>query len=457
MTCKNFTGKEVEPSTSSYDENYDKFLARHFDDVGGKHLDKSAAYKKLGKYEAAPRDYDSRDDSSADDEDEEEEDDDDSSTDRPKSSRNPVESTDHDWYYDSRKDYDRIKALSEKQVAELVKKPGNCKHYEKDGMICATCADPETGDNSESCSYSSTPLDKKVAYLSKKSFKTPQKSETEEPENTDDEAEEQEELAVNPPPRGSKPLKHKTESEDADYGAYKLAGTNDDVEDYDEPKFAQIKAEPKQSKEVNDFEIIPQAQFKPRNVKQAYNDFSAKDWSKCNKLMKGDMTCYYCKDHRGAVQEECMFISASNPKKYKVERSETTSYDNSKKPTATTKKPITPTRRPYTLEPASSTARFEAIRAGPARTEKQEKFARMRIGRPLMPTRAALKATAEPLVTPATDLNPANYDDFIKRSDRKTIKRMASYKKKNHFDDDFFQPAESRVIRFESHVMHDSK
>jgi hypothetical protein len=369
---------------------------------------------------------------------------------------------DDDWY-GSRHDYERIKALSEKQVAELVKKPGNCKHYEKDGMVCATCKDPETGDNSESCAYSSVPTDKKVAYLSNKSYRTPPKGETDGVET-----ESQEEAAVNPPPKGPKPLKHLSESEDADYGAYKLAGSNDgsdDVADYDEPKFAQIKAEPKTTTEVNDFEIIPQQEFQPRGVKEAYSDFSTKDWSKCNKLMKGDMTCYYCKDHRGAVQEECMFISASNPKKYKVARSETSSWDNSMKPTTTTKKPITPTRRPYTaytLEPASSTATFEAVRAGPnrpARSEKQEKFARMRIGRPLMPTRAApLKSTAEPLVTPATSINPTSYDDFVRRSDKKTIKRMATFKKrqKERFTDDFFKPSESPVTDFESHVNHGS-
>lgn len=468
---KNLTGIEVEPS-STYEESYDKFLKRHFDDVGEKHLDNKAEYKqvanfkkapknykKSAKYEAEPKEYEDDEGGSSssaeDDEGGEEGDDDSDYESTPVKPKRNNDDDDDGWYYDSRKDYERIKALSEKQVAELVKKPGNCKHYEKDGMMCATCKDPETGDNSESCAYSSVPTDKKVAYLSNKSYRTPPKSET------DGETESQEEAAVNPPPSGPKPLKHLSESEDAEYGAYKLAGENDDVADYDEPKFAQIKAEPQTTTEANDFEIITQQEFQPRDVKDAYSDFKTKDWSKCNKLMKGDMTCYYCKDHKGAVQEECMFISASNPKKYKVARSETSTWDNSKKPTATTKKPITPTRRPYTQEPASTTAKFEAIRAGPNRpamSEKQEKFARMRIGRPLAPTRGTVKPTAEPLVTPATSINPTSYDDFVRRSDRKTIKRMAHFrKKKNHFDDDFFQPAESRVISFESHVNHDAK
>lgn len=58
---------------------------------------------------------------------------------------------DHDFSYRNHNDYERIKALSEKQVEELHKKPGNCKHYEKDGMVCAECKDPDTGDTSEVC------------------------------------------------------------------------------------------------------------------------------------------------------------------------------------------------------------------------------------------------------------------------------------------------------------------
>ena len=58
-------------------------------------------------------------------------------------------SVDHDFSYRNADDYERIKALSEKQVEELHKKPGNCKHYEKDGMVCAECKDPDTGDSSE--------------------------------------------------------------------------------------------------------------------------------------------------------------------------------------------------------------------------------------------------------------------------------------------------------------------
>lgn len=420
-------------SPDKYDEDYNKFLNRNFARVNEKHLDKKDEYKQAQLSEAS-RDYDG--DSSA-----EEEDDDEGAGDA-KASKPDDYGVDHDWYYNGKEDYERIKALSERQVAELHKKPGNCKHYEKDGMVCATCEDPETGDNSESCAYSSQPDDKKVAYLSKKShnYKKPHAVEVQEPENQEDESEDQEEVAVNPPPKGPKPLKSKSEAEDADYGAYKLASSNDDVDDYDEPKFAHIKVEPSK-KLVNDFEIIPQPNFESRNLNQAFSDFKTKDWSNCNKIMKGDMTCYYCKDHKGAVQEECMFISASNPKNFKVERHESKKYDNTKKQATTTKKPTT------------FPARSAALKVAPIVGDKKERFARMRVGRPLMPTRATMKSTAEPLVTPKTSLNPNNHDDYQNSKNKKTIKRTVSIKQKV-FDSDHYQPAESRAIHFESHVRH---
>lgn len=431
-------------SPDKYDDDYSKFLKRNFGQVDEKHLDKKDEYKAAQQKQDddSSHEYDEK---SADDDEE-----DDEGAGDSKGKGEDAYGVDHDWYYNGKEDYERIKALSEQQVMELHKKPGNCKHYEKDGMVCATCEDPETGDNSESCAYSSVPNDKKVAYLTKKShnYKKPGVPvEAEEPEGHYDESDDDEEAAVNPPPKG-KP--QKSESEDADYGAYKLAGTNDDVEDYDEPKFGQIKVEPtKNTKFVNDFEIIPQEKFESRNLNQAFSDFKTKDWSNCNKIMKGDMTCYYCKDHKSAVQEECMFISASNPKNFKVERTESKSYDNNKKPT--------PTKKPFhqTLEKSQSLKLSPIIVP-----DKKERFARLRVGRPLMPTKSPLKSTAEPLVTPKTSINPNNNGDYLSSSNKKAIKRTISFNKKV-FDNDFFQPAqdfyqpsESRAIRFETFVRH---
>lgn len=421
-----------------------------------KHLDKKQAYKKINKKQAYQQQPASEEgDEGNDDYGEQRSVNEDGGNheDEEGGGHDAAEyGVDHDWFYNSGTDYERIRALSEKQVAELQKKPGNCKHYEKDGMLCSTCEDPETGDNSESCAYSSEPDDKKVAYLSKKShnYKKPHAAETEEPENTEDEDEAQEEAAVNPPPSGPKPSKHLSEAEESDYGAYKLADNNEDIEDYtDELKSAPIKVEPKKK----DFEIVPSADFQSTNLNQAFSDFKTKDWSKCNKLMKGDMTCYYCKDFKGAVQEECMFVSASNPKNFKVQHNEKSkNWDEDKGALLTTKRPNTKKSTTSTKKPVIS-ARSETVQIDPASSAKKERFARLRMGRPLMPTRATLKSTAEPLVTPATILSPINHDDYKSSASKKTIKRTVSFRQK-YSDNDRYQPEESRAIHFESHVRH---
>ncbi|CRK97534.1 CLUMA_CG010922, isoform A [Clunio marinus] len=394
-------------SPDKYDDEYSKFLRRNFQDANEKHLDKKSEYKQ------AKEDYQSHEDDDDDGDDDEEVEHDDDDDDDSAGDGKADDDFGHDWHYGSSADYDRIKALSEKQVAELRKNPKNCKHYEKDGMVCATCEDPETGDNSESCAYSSEPHDKKVAYSSKKShnYKKPQESEAQKIADDDDETEDKEEYAFNFP-SGPKPVKHKSESEDADYGAYKLAGTNDDVEDYDEPKFANLKVAPKNQKLDNDFEIIPQSKFQSKNLNEALSHFKTKDWSKCNKIMKGDMTCYYCKDDKGATQEECMFISTTNPKNFKVERSESHAYDNTKKPNKD-----------------KQIKKSEALKITPSFSERKERFAGVRIGRPLAPTKATIKSTAEPLVTPKTNINPNTHNDSNNVSVKKSIKRATSTKK----------------------------
>lgn len=287
-----------------------------------------------------------------------------------------------------------------------------------------------------------------MAYTSKKShnYKTP--VEVEEPADHDEESEDQEEAPVTPSPKAARPAKqYKSEMEDAgDYGAYKLAGYNSDVDDYDEhEKFAHLKVEPKKNEEgKKDFEILPQSQFKTKNLNQALTDFNTKDWSKCSKVMKGDMTCYYCKDAKGATQEECMFISSTNPKNLKVERHESSQYNhNSRKPNAT----------PDAVE----IIKPAPLKVGPIVPDNRQRFAQLRMARPLMPTKAVL-TRAEPLVTPKinTNINPVDYV-HSDQTFKKTIKRKASYRQKNNFDFnfDFLEPSESRVSKFENHVRHE--
>jgi hypothetical protein len=307
---------------------------------------------------------------------------------------------------------------------------------------------------SQSCTYSSEPHEKKLAYTSRKNhnYKAPQIEASEDADDTEDEeSEDEEEKAVNSPPKGPKPLKqHKSELEDAnDYGAYRLAGYTSDIDD-EEPKFAHYKSSssPRSEKLI---ELLPTQsynnknnQFQARNLNQALTDFETKDWSNCNKVMKGELTCYYCKDARGATQEECMFVSSTNPKNIKVERKENIKYDfNSRKPQSTVPTII-----------STTIGHSAPIKIAPIVPNKQEKFARLRMARPLMPTKATKADTAEPLVTPKSSFE-LHFGEELQptvSSFKKTIKRTILNKKKKVTD---FIPLESRVVAFESHVNHD--
>lgn len=162
--------------------------------------------------------------------------------------------------------------------------------------------------------------------------------------------------------------------------------------------------------------------------------------------MKGELTCYYCVDVKGVNQEECMYVSSSNPKSIKLERHESKNYNHdSRRPS-----PTFPTIISTTLGHSA------ALKVAPVVPDKRERFARLRMGRPLVPTKATKEETAEPLVTPKTSFEFHLGDDLSNPSSsnfKKTIKRTIINKKKRHFDD--FLPAESRAIAFETHVMHE--
>lgn len=66
----------------------------------------------------------------------------------------------------------------------------NCRKVEKDSMVCSICKDPKTGEDSESCSYSYEPDDKKFAYSKSKSFGSPTKSRDEPEEYSGEESSE---------------------------------------------------------------------------------------------------------------------------------------------------------------------------------------------------------------------------------------------------------------------------
>lgn len=67
-------------------------------------------------------------------------------------------------------EYDRIKSLSQQQEKEIKQNPKHCKVVLKDDMKCSLCKNPETGAHSESCSFSSTPAEKKYAYIKERNY-----------------------------------------------------------------------------------------------------------------------------------------------------------------------------------------------------------------------------------------------------------------------------------------------
>uniref|UniRef100_A0A182SKR4 Uncharacterized protein n=1 Tax=Anopheles maculatus TaxID=74869 RepID=A0A182SKR4_9DIPT len=123
-----------------YAERYEQFIAKHFEDLDNKRK-KSAPQRKAPK-KKKPATEDAND--------EDDEEDGDYKFDR--------------FDYSSSEDYERIKAESEEQSRQLAKNPGNCRTYEKDGMVCSVCHDPASDSASESCAYATEPHHRKYAY-----------------------------------------------------------------------------------------------------------------------------------------------------------------------------------------------------------------------------------------------------------------------------------------------------
>lgn len=328
---------------AGYDKTYDKFISRNFPSEQSGYIDNGKSQRQTQGEES-----------------EEEE-----SEEEQEQENDP---------YENNREYERIKAVSEDQAKKLSKKTANCKEYLQDGMICKSCKDPQTGDTSESCNYSSDPVDKKMAFTKSKNFAYDRHPLT----DGDDEQEEPEEevIVVSEPPKEElvtpsikkKPLKrnyprkikktkrlakpkqqlkpeHREIDEANDYGAYKLADFNEDVADYDQPRSAQLKVYPgdapvnaEQQENINtEYEILPQSEFNENNFEKVLSEFKKKDFSNCKKTTKGELTCYICKDRAGLKQEECMFVSQTNPKNKKISFTESKSFGKAlKKRIATT-------------------------------------------------------------------------------------------------------------------------
>lgn len=397
-------------------------------------------------------------------------------------------------------EYERIKALSKEQEKEIKQNPKHCKVEVKGDMKCSICKNPETGAHSESCSFSSTPDEKKYAYVKERNYNS--KDQDKDDEGDDDEEEEEENaskeaasnknekkvttstqaprqqqrrgngaqrvLPLRSPTTTSKPATTSQRSSNRRYSAsykaeesrpqHRVIGldpflygqhsseliekvpSSSKGRSYDD-YFAHVFPEAKNGKlklnhnedddddDDNDdsiVEFIPSYDSK-KNVEKVLAEFKTKDWSTCKKEIKGDLTCYQCKDDDGVRHEECMFVSGSAaspepPKSSRLSYSETKEY-----------------HRPNNSRHRDTDDHSNASSKLVAKTVDKP-------SRKLVVRKRKAKVNNHDDDSGAP--NPADVEEHHSGT-KKSIKRMVSYRIENNNND---TPAESMV--FEHQVSH---
>lgn len=440
---------------NDYVDSYSSFLSKYFDkndEKQAEHHDEDEGNGRNSKYRQVPKE---------------------------------VEQIDKEHHYDNvynDNEYDRIKLLSQKQEEELKQNPKNCKVVVKGEMTCSTCKDPVSGAHSESCSFSSTPADKKYAYIKQRAYNSKDdekkkknddsdegddEDKPEEDWEGDEEASNQNEKKVKPSttpaPRARvqrRPLPKKESATPAapthappqrrqrnpnqrrysanykaeesrpqrevvglDPFSYKNGDKSDRTyERYFSHHFPESKNGKLQRREDDEssgeVEFLPNYDSK-KNVEDVLAEFKTKDWSQCKKEIKGDLTCYQCKDDYGVKHEECMFVSGSSPTR--LAYSETKEYHD---PESSTKK-----------DSKSSGSEIVSKTSIVPDTSKTQKVNRKLIVRK---RKARLQndgaKTTKPLATTTTETAPKPEDSVDKKDviTKRTIKRMVSYHYEDH-------------------------
>lgn len=424
-------------------------------------------------------------------------------------------------------EYERIKALSKKQETEIKQNPKHCKVTLKDGMTCSLCKNPETGAHSESCSFSSTPPEKKYAYTKERNYNS-KDNEKDEDEGDDEEEGEEEEEASNksekkvtttqPSPPATKqqqrrrgpqrsanqksaavqeenasstPANHRLASQrrprqrpssstnkpvtstsrrySASYKAeesrpqHRIVGLDpflygshsDDKQEKEKPKRNTGESSGRRSYEDYFSHVFPEAkngrlqradvayddgddqvEFLPnydskKNVEKVLEEFKTKDWSTCKKEIKGDLTCYHCKDENGVRHEECMFVSGSTapdkPKSSRLSYSETKEYHHP--------------RDSESYEPTNVSSKIVSKKSSnnndesPNTGERKKKASRKLVVR---------KRKAKVAQNLSDVPKPEDVEDYHS-GEKKSIKRMVTYRIENSSGKDA-EPAESVVF-----------
>ncbi|XP_035900597.1 uncharacterized protein LOC118506910 [Anopheles stephensi] len=317
-------GSAESTDVDDYAERYEQFIAKHFEDLDSKRK-KSAPQRK------APKKQDDEDDA---DEDE----DGDYKFDR--------------FDYSSSEDYERIKAESEEQSRRLAKDPGNCRTYEKDGMVCSVCHDPASDSASESCAYATEPHHRKYAYVKERNYDSKkddpnQRAKAMRTEN--DEDDDDEDGGVETADREHTSAETRPERQTQDIGASfpnptpvpkrvptrplrkptlrskpHQSATNGGGYRYQPTDLRSNRANMKLTVGPTDGENLPAPgqnediyvmdYADQDEVAKVLAEFKARDWSNCRKgkrMDDGELTCYQCTDAAGVNHEECMYVSES--------------------------------------------------------------------------------------------------------------------------------------------------
>jgi hypothetical protein len=199
-----------------------------------------------------------------------------------------------------------------------------------------------------------------------------------------------------------------------------------------------------------DFEYVSDDVEAKKDVDRALAEFKTKDWSNCDQMEKGDLTCYYCKDKGGVKHEECMYVSESSPKSSYLAYSDNSSYH---KPSADEDE----------LKIAASNPRSSQIRATPSpkgtttgTTTTKSKPRKRPIKKATTNKKGVVankKATASLKAVNKKDvesakLNPVNSKESGSQ-EKHTIKRKVTFKVNDEMD-----PKKSRAMYYEHHVSH---
>ncbi|XP_055681587.1 neurofilament heavy polypeptide-like [Lutzomyia longipalpis] len=378
--------------------------------------------------------------------------------------------------YNPSDEYQRIKSLSEQQAKEIQQNPSHCKVVQKEEMECHVCHDPKSGAKSESCSYASKPAAKKYAFVKERKYNS--KDDEDEDEAEEEPAPKQKKseslraarrrpakasktipaeathaaLVAAPARRrspsrggGKKSNENRPQRDVVGLDPYLYGGEDDEEEEEDEeeerpqkkqqqePTFGKLKSyedyfshvfpeqHGKKSKEAlkseSEYEFLPDYEHK-KNVEEVLAEFKTRDWSKCKKSKKGDLTCYECKDPNGVLHEECMYVSESNPRSSRVTYEENKKYaepEGQEKPAQ---------EEDYDDEEDSSASEVVTERAAKLRQRKK-----------------------------AVDAAPKPEESLDQKLPKKrTIKRKVTYRKNS--DPERLDKDESRVVYYEQKFTH---